>query len=237
METRKKVQYFKVKWVNIATAGNTWEPVAHFIGDPAKQALSAFRQKRAADEAAADAARAQRRSGNTPGNTPGNDNVNGDNAATGTDRDIEMATDDTNGANARHLQFRKKHSDVWNFFAPKRFEVQSNAYLAKCKMCGVDIKALNTTNLKAHLNSMHANEMCKFKTDCKKESVPLVLSCVIYLVMSVIFVMPMSPTVYCSGCFTDCGRGNEQVSRGPKEEDRSPVCRLVLQVFKAFEHG
>ena len=127
METRKKVQYFKVKWVNIATAGNTWEPAAHFIGDPAKQALSAFRQKRAADEAAADAARAQRRSGNTPGNTPGNDNVNGDNAATGTDRDIEMVTDDTNGANARHLQFRKKHSDVWNFFAPKRFEVQSNA--------------------------------------------------------------------------------------------------------------
>ena len=146
METRKKVQYFKVKWVNIATAGNTWEPVAHFIGDPAKQALSAFRQKRAADEAAADAARAQRRSGNTPGNTPGNDNVNGDNAATGTDRDIEMATDDTNGANARHLQFRKKHSDVWKFFAPKSFEVSSNAYLAKCKICSIDIKALTENN-------------------------------------------------------------------------------------------
>ena len=29
METRKKVQFFKVKWADIAPAGNAWEPAAH----------------------------------------------------------------------------------------------------------------------------------------------------------------------------------------------------------------
>jgi hypothetical protein len=210
METRKKVQYFKVKWVDIAPAGSTWEPAAHFIGDPAKQALSLFRQKRAADQAATDVARAERRSGKTPGT----ENVDGDHAATtGTEREVDMVTDDTNGANPKQLQFRKRHSDVWKFFAPKRFEVSSNAYLAKCKICNIDIKALNTTNLKAHLNSMHADAMCKFKTDCTKESVlsPIrgvfiilcyLLQYVDIYIMSLTFAMPMLPAGFCSRCFT-----------------------------------
>ena len=55
METRKKVQFFKVKWADIAPAGSTWEPAAHFMRDPA---LPVFRQKRDADQAATDVARA-----------------------------------------------------------------------------------------------------------------------------------------------------------------------------------
>ena len=58
METRKKVQFFKVKWADIAPAGSTWEPATHFMRHPAKQALPVFRQKRDADQAATDVARA-----------------------------------------------------------------------------------------------------------------------------------------------------------------------------------
>lgn len=169
METRKGVQYFKVKWVDIAPAGSTWEPASHFIGDPAKAALLSFRQKRAADQAAVDAARAELRAGKQSGtDDAGIDKVQD------TSKDDELCSDETNAALVK-LQFRKKHSDVWKFFAPKRFEVAANAYMAKCKMCGVDIKALNTTNLKAHLNSIHADEMCKFKTENTKESALLAL--------------------------------------------------------------
>lgn len=166
METRKGVPYFKVKWVDIAPAGSTWEPAAHFIGDPAKTALSVFRQKRASDQAATEVARAQVRAGNKSGtrHASGGDNV-------GSDRDVDVVSDDTNCAMTKQ-QFRKKQSDVWKFFAHKRFEVAANAYLAKCKICGIDIKALNTTNLKAHLNSIHAEQMCKYKTDNNKASCP-----------------------------------------------------------------
>jgi hypothetical protein len=63
METRKKIQYFKVKWVDISDSGNTWEPSAHFIGDPAKTALAAFRQKKASLEAAHEEEKAKLRTG------------------------------------------------------------------------------------------------------------------------------------------------------------------------------
>ena len=112
METRKGVQYFKVKWVDIAPAGSTWEPASHFIGDPAKAALLSFRQKRAADQAAVDAARAELRAGKQSGtDDAGIDKVQD------TSKDDELCSDETNAALVK-LQFRKKHSDV--SFSPQR---------------------------------------------------------------------------------------------------------------------
>ena len=161
METRKKIQYFKVKWANIAERGCTWEPAAHFVGDPAKAALSAFRQKRVAEQAAVDAARAERRAGKRPA-----DNEAGD---------VGDADDDVQAVHPKAVQaapytnkFRKKQSEVWKFFEGKVFDSVVGAYVAKCKICGINIKALNTTNLKAHLNSLHPKEMVTFKVQNNK---------------------------------------------------------------------
>ena len=167
METRKKVQYFKVKWLNISEAGNTWEPTSHFIGDPATTALAAFRQKMASRQAAHEAEKAQLRAGKKRAT----DELVDDEAADATDVDEEEGDEVCvvpTSSKRQRINYRKKQSDVWKFFESKVFYKTQGAYYSKCRLCGTLIKALNTTNQRAHLNSCHAKEMVQFKCDNNK---------------------------------------------------------------------
>ena len=178
METRKQVQYFKVKWVNISDAGNRWEPTAHFIGDPAKTALAAFRQKTASRQAAHDAEKAQIRAGKKRAQEDVANEATTTEADEDDDDDVGVAATASKRIRIHHM---KKQSDVWKFFESKTFDKTRGAYYSKCKLCGTHIKALNTTNQRAHLNSCHGKEMVQFKCDNSKVSpLPFVITPMLY---------------------------------------------------------
>ena len=181
METRKKIQYFKVKWVDISDSGNTWEPSAHFIGDPAKTALAAFRQKKASLEAAHEEEKAKLRTGQK--RVVADVAEDGDVAVTTDDEEETGIANMHNTSKRTKIQHRKKQSDVWNFFESKTYDKTRGAYYSKCKLCGTDIKALNTTNQRAHLNSCHSKEMVQYKCDNNKVifCFKLFLSCRIHI--------------------------------------------------------
>jgi hypothetical protein len=159
MQTKKGIQYFKVKWSNIPEGGCTWEPASHFIGDSAKTVLATFRQERAQQETQ----KGSRFSGKRP--------------MCNSDADIDVQIVDGSGTcpetpsnklTGNLLAYhRRKSSDVWRFFGPKYFDKEDNCYYARCKICEMPVKVLNTTNLKSHLNSRHGKEMVQFKDDNK----------------------------------------------------------------------
>ena len=163
MQTRKKVEFFKIKWVDIAPEGCTWEPAAHLIGDGAKAALAAFRQQRAADQEAHEAVRRARRAGKAA-----------DSDATVPSQDEEVNVMDCRAAGSNKVSLvkrpngRKQSSDVWRFFHSKEFNEEEKGYYSRCKLCSVPIKVLNTTNLQAHLNSCHPKQVVEFKVETSK---------------------------------------------------------------------
>ena len=118
MQTRKQVEYFKIKWIDIAPKGCTWEPAAHLIGDQAKAALSAFRQQRAAEQEADETIRRARRAGKAA-----------EANAQELSPDDDLRIIDPQGAGSqlpsalncivKRANGRKQSSDVWRFFTRK----------------------------------------------------------------------------------------------------------------------
>jgi hypothetical protein len=170
MQTRKKVEYFKIKWIDIAPEGCTWEPAAHLIGDQAKAALSAFRQQRAAQQEADDAIRRARRAGKA---------AEANAQELSPDDDLRIIDPQGAGPTVKRANGRKQSSDVWRFFHSKEFNEEEKGFYARCKICSVPIKVCNTTNLQAHLNSCHPKEVVEFKVEANKvRQKPIVSACV-----------------------------------------------------------
>ena len=160
------MEYFKVKWVDIAEEGSTWEPAASFQGDAAKTALANFRQERAAYASKVEAAKAARRAGKQPAPTSAarNPQVEADNAADNASDEVVIA-DNPNGITShKHAAFRRKQSWVWRWYGPKFYCQERGGYYVKCKICAEVVKHVNTTNLAFHLNGKHPKEMCDDKT-------------------------------------------------------------------------
>lgn len=147
---QKGVEFFKVKWRNIASQGSTWEPIEHLRDDASKASLLAFREARASATAAFESRKKAAREGA----------LETGNQSTDTDVDLDKQP------NTFH--FRKPRSDVWNFFQPKYFDTSKKAEYAKCRFCDSAIKCANTTNLNAHLVAKHADEIKNEKINSGK---------------------------------------------------------------------
>ena len=156
-QIKKKVEYFKVKWVDIADKGCTWEPLAHLIGDEAKQALHVFKEKRAA-EAAAEAEARRARAAGADGAAAGVGNPTAAAGAAGATADSDVVI-----VEPTTKKPRRKSSSCWQFFNPKYYDPELKGHYAKCKLCQRPIKVVNTSNLTAHLNQKHPEEVCDEK--------------------------------------------------------------------------
>ena len=63
---------------------------------------------------------------------------------------------------------KAKTSNVWDFFdAPKLY---NGSKKAKCKICEKLISAVNTTNLRSHMNSVHKQEVTNSLIESEKVS-------------------------------------------------------------------
>ena len=64
-----------------------------------------------------------------------------------------LATEKGDNLKVEDIRFKQKLSDVWcHFEAPKLYNGHKKA---KCKVCEKLISAVNTTNLRSHMNSLH----------------------------------------------------------------------------------
>ena len=148
VQNKKKVEYFKVKWVNICDKGCTWEPVTNLVGDEAKKALHVFKEKAAAEAAAQDEARRARAAGT------------GEARVTGPPVDVGEANDDLdNDGEPARKKARRRTSSIWKWYSPKYYEVDLKGHYAKCKLCRKAIKVVNTSNLIAHISQKHPEVM------------------------------------------------------------------------------
>ena len=147
---QKGVEFFKVKWKNIAPQFSTWEPIKHLRGDALKAALMTFREARSSVMAAFESRKKAARQGT----------LDVGNQSTDTDVDVEKQP------NTFH--FRKARNDVWKYFYPKYFDTVKKADYSKCRFCDSAIKCANTTNLNAHLIAKHADEMKNDKMNSGK---------------------------------------------------------------------
>ena len=166
-------EIYCVKWVNIPSHLNTWEPVRHLVGERAAAALDAFKNKRKAEELQIQAEK--------------------DNAARRelADNEVEIIEPTTKRARApgpriplgstpgvrrpaaANTSSSQKRSPVWIHFTDPYILIDKktgkHTRHADCVHCGKRFSAASTTNLKSHFNFSHRDIAVKELEDADAE--------------------------------------------------------------------
>ena len=148
-QTKKNVEYFKVKWAGINDKGSTWEPVDHLVGDDAKAALRLFKEKRAREAAAHEEARKA--------------------SLAQLPADVEV-DDDTPFLRETAVRGRRRRqsSAAWKHYGNKYFDNDLKGLYTNCKHCNKAIKVVNTSNLMAHIAQKHPELLTEEKVSERK---------------------------------------------------------------------